>query len=102
MPIRGNLQLSELRRKDGGGRTLTECDHPASQNKAEELRAAVVALGIPRADSPTANCVTLSIGVAVMQPNGENAPEALIAAADAALYEAKRNGRNRVTASPSA
>ena len=23
MPIRGNLQLSELRRKDGGGRTLT-------------------------------------------------------------------------------
>ncbi|GAB1369554.1 hypothetical protein MASR1M42_21060 [Azonexus hydrophilus] len=81
---------------------MPECDHPASQNKAEELRAAVVALGIPHADSPTANCVTLSIGVAVMQPNGENAPEALIAAADAALYEAKRNGRNRVTASLSA
>ena len=78
---------------------MPECDHPAGQTKAEELRAAVAALGIAHADSPTASCVTLSIGVAVMQPSSANTPEALIAAADAALYEAKRNGRNRVSVS---
>ncbi len=81
---------------------MPECDHPAGQNKAEELRAAVAALGIPHADSPAANHVTLSIGIAVMHPNGENGPEALIAAADAALYEAKRNGRDRVSTLASA
>lgn len=81
---------------------MSECDHPAGQNKAEELRAAVAALGIPHADAPTANHVTLSIGIAVMHPNGENGPKALIAAADAALYEAKRNGRNRVSTLASA
>jgi diguanylate cyclase (GGDEF)-like protein len=39
--------------------------------------------------------VTLSIGVAEFPANGDSG-EALIAAADAALYEAKRAGRNRV------
>ena len=78
---------------------MPECDHPAGQTKAEELRAAVEALGIAHADSPTASCVTLSIGIAVVQPSSANTPEALIAAADAALYEAKRNGRNRVSVS---
>lgn len=78
-----------------------ECDHHAGQSKAEELRAAVAALEIPHADSPTANRVTLSFGIAVIRPSGENGPAALIAAADAALYEAKRNGRDRVSAAPS-
>jgi diguanylate cyclase (GGDEF)-like protein len=39
--------------------------------------------------------VTVSIGVAEFPGHGETA-RALIAAADAALYEAKRSGRNRV------
>ena len=78
---------------------MPACDLTAGQTKAEELRAAVAALGIAHADSPTASCVTLSIGVAVVQPSSANTPEALIAAADAALYEAKRNGRNRVSVS---
>ncbi|WP_337879136.1 diguanylate cyclase [Rheinheimera sp.] len=40
--------------------------------------------------------VTLSIGVAVLQNFDERAAEQLIAAADQALYQAKRSGRNRV------
>lgn len=79
---------------------MPECDHPAGEKKAEELRAAVAALGIPHADSPSAHHVTVSIGVAVMFPNGAGGPEVLVAAADAALYEAKRNGRDRVFAAP--
>jgi diguanylate cyclase (GGDEF)-like protein len=40
--------------------------------------------------------VTISIGCAAMMPTHDLAPEALIAASDRALYQAKRNGRNRV------
>jgi diguanylate cyclase (GGDEF)-like protein len=39
--------------------------------------------------------VTISVGVAEFPIHGDT-PEALIATADAALYEAKREGRNRV------
>ncbi|MDA0191766.1 MAG: diguanylate cyclase, partial [Proteobacteria bacterium] len=77
---------------------LPECDLPAGRAKADELCATVAALEIPHADSPTAQRVTLSVGVATMRPNGANDPTALVAAADAALYEAKRAGRNRVVA----
>ena len=41
--------------------------------------------------------ITLSIGVAAFPLHGD-APDALIASADAALYEAKRAGRDRVVA----
>jgi diguanylate cyclase (GGDEF)-like protein len=44
--------------------------------------------------------VTASFGVAEYEPGTE--PEQLIAAADAALYAAKRNGKNRVQAAPAA
>jgi diguanylate cyclase (GGDEF)-like protein len=43
--------------------------------------------------------VTLSIGVACHPRNGDSI-QALVAAADAALYEAKRTGKNRVVAAP--
>jgi hypothetical protein len=39
--------------------------------------------------------VTATIGVACFPEHGET-PEAIIASADGALYDAKRNGRNRV------
>ena len=43
--------------------------------------------------------VTLSIGVAEFPTHGDSAA-AVIAAADAALYTAKQNGRNRVVGAP--
>ena len=43
--------------------------------------------------------VTVSIGVAELPTHGESA-EALLSAADAALYSAKRKGRNRVVGVP--
>jgi two-component system chemotaxis family response regulator WspR len=40
--------------------------------------------------------VTVSVGVATVQPANGGSPEELIAEADEALYLAKRGGRNRV------
>jgi diguanylate cyclase (GGDEF)-like protein len=40
--------------------------------------------------------ITLSMGVAIAEPGFDFKIEALLAKADAGLYEAKRQGRNRV------
>jgi diguanylate cyclase (GGDEF)-like protein len=63
---------------------------------AEALRTRVEALRIPhQACGPTEH-VTVSIGVATMIPDRTASPKALIAAADLGLYQAKRDGRNRI------
>ncbi len=46
--------------------------------------------------SPVAPYVTLSIGAASIRPARQAAPDVLVAAADGALYEAKRRGRDQV------
>ena len=63
---------------------------------AERMRAALIDLQIPHATSRVAPGVTASFGVAAMHPSGSTQPSTLVAAADAALYEAKEKGRNRV------
>jgi diguanylate cyclase (GGDEF)-like protein len=64
---------------------------------AERLRAAVATLAIGHGFAPSGH-VTISIGVAALVPSVTQDPQALIEAADAGLYAAKRNGRNRVWA----
>jgi diguanylate cyclase (GGDEF)-like protein len=59
---------------------------------AERIRKAIEAAGIPHPGRTSAGYVTTSIGVAT----GTDAIETLLADADAALYTAKRSGRNRV------
>lgn len=62
---------------------------------AESMRAAVAALAIEHRASDVARHVTLSLGVGSVVPYPQGALAHLVAAADAALYEAKRLGRNR-------
>lgn len=63
---------------------------------ADELVTAVFANGFPHGASLVADRVTISAGVASIQPGQENCDEVrLIARADQALYEAKTTGRNR-------
>ena len=63
---------------------------------AEDIRAAVFALAIPNEDAPTGPSVSVSIGVASHIPRYGDEARELLAAADAALYRAKRQGRNRI------
>ncbi|WP_374257475.1 GGDEF domain-containing protein [Aquabacterium sp.] len=62
---------------------------------AEALRSEIESLAMPHTDSPPWKCVTISIGVATRNRSTTTQFD-LIAQADAALYEAKNSGRNRV------
>jgi diguanylate cyclase (GGDEF)-like protein len=64
---------------------------------AERVRLAVEALRQPHAQSPLGQ-LTVSIGVAAFGATAESQPAQWVQKADAALYAAKRGGRNRVVA----
>lgn len=70
----------------------------AAKELAEELCFAVKDLNLEHRESDVASCVTVSAGVAAVMPSDEARPSSLIAAADLALYRAKRGGRNRTEA----
>lgn len=67
---------------------------------AETMRAAVEELDIARDDGTPFGKVTISMGCASTTPDARNEPLELVKMADAALYEAKRRGRNRVECAP--
>jgi two-component system, cell cycle response regulator len=72
---------------------LPDTNPDAAQLAAERLVAAVAAE--PVVVGATAIAVTVSVGVAAISAGK---PQDLVAEADAALYQAKRDGRNRVVA----
>ena len=84
---------------------LPETPAPQALALAQKMCSAVFNLGIAHADSPTASCVTISIGVASVRPvfhsskqgygQGPMEPQILFEQADAALYAAKHQGRSR-------
>jgi diguanylate cyclase (GGDEF)-like protein len=65
---------------------------------AERIRVAIAELRVPRTDGGEPLHVTASVGVAA---SNEGNQDALIAEADGALYEAKRQGKNRTIRAPS-
>ncbi len=62
---------------------------------AERMRRAVESLAIPHAGSSASACVTVSLGVVATGGNTTVNPQSLLEQADVALYQAKREGRNR-------
>jgi diguanylate cyclase (GGDEF)-like protein len=75
---------------------LPETDLSGAELLAERMRTAIEGLSIPRLDGTDSPLrVTASFGVASL-PQSAADKDSLIAAADAALYRAKRSGKNRV------
>ncbi|HEY9840746.1 MAG TPA: diguanylate cyclase [Candidatus Obscuribacterales bacterium] len=76
---------------------LSETDLDGARIVAENICTAIRDLKIAHQSSDAAAQVTLSVGVASWTPTGEQEPEALLEAADTALYHSKEHGRNQVT-----
>ncbi len=72
-----------------------ETDAGGAAQLAERMREAIEGLRIPRLDGQGELSITASFGVASMPDSASN-KASLIAAADTALYRAKRAGKNRV------
>lgn len=75
---------------------LLQADADANQIRelAETLRQTVLDLRLDHPDS-THGSVSISLGAASIEPDSLNSVDALIYQADNALYEAKKQGRNR-------
>ena len=72
---------------------LPSTDAPGAAFLGEALRQAIRDLGIPHA-AGSQQVVTVSIGIASVVPRKADGSDALLRAADAALYEAKLAGRD--------
>lgn len=91
---------ASLREYDGVGRyggeefllVMPGCDQATTVRRANVIRELISST--PIRTSLKATTVTVSMGVAVVEPTTNS--ESLLRRADLALYQAKRNGRNRV------
>lgn len=63
---------------------------------ADRMRKAVIGLALEHRDSRAGQLVTISVGVAVVEPTIERHSRGALQLADEALYQAKTRGRNRV------
>ena len=78
---------------------LPDTDDKGATALAERVRAAVEGKAIPHPASP-GGVLTVSVGSATVTGGIEGEPSSLVRAADAALYQAKRDGRNLVRVAP--
>jgi diguanylate cyclase (GGDEF)-like protein len=100
--LRANVRATDIAARLGGeefGMLLPETASADAQRLAERVRTGVAALRVPHQGAEIA--FTCSIGVAERDPASETL-DALLGRADQALYQAKRQGRDRVVLTPAA
>jgi diguanylate cyclase (GGDEF)-like protein len=92
--MRGAMRSHDFAGRNGGEEfaiLLPDTEIPVALRIAERVRAAIAEMSLPGIDVS----VTVSVGVAGY-PEQASTPDRLARLADAALYLAKRQGRNRV------
>ena len=75
---------------------LFDADIDQAMAIADRARRSVHEMGIEHRGSRTSATITVSIGVAVIEPSPARTPHGALQLADQALYAAKISGRNRV------
>lgn len=76
---------------------LPETNAAGALRVAERIRQRLHQLQIPHCRSSVAPYATVSLGIATCIPSLQQQSDALLQAADRALYESKRQGRDRIT-----
>jgi len=90
------MDLAGKPAKESGGEQPPAPGHRDGAGQvAERIRRRVAESAFVAGDGTPLSRLTVSIGVAVY-PHGTDAPEDLVGNADAALYKAKRVGKDRV------
>jgi diguanylate cyclase (GGDEF)-like protein len=96
--MRASLREGDFIARMGGEEFIVLIDAASiasAQAAAERLRRGVEQMAIPHDGIGGQAVVTVSVGIALACPRPDTDPASLIGAADAAMYEAKRSGRNR-------
>ncbi|MEL6455544.1 MAG: diguanylate cyclase [Cyanobacteria bacterium J06623_5] len=96
-------RLTDLVARYGGEEfaiILPETRLAGAINIAQQIQAAIQTLKIDHAASEVSDLVTISLGIACLIPQTDTRVDSLINAADTALYDAKRQGRNRYALHP--
>jgi diguanylate cyclase (GGDEF)-like protein len=96
--LTSSIRRADLAARYGGEEFMVVMSNtaaPDARRVAEKIRAAVEALVVPVNSGRQAVTVTVSIGGAAY-PDDTTTAQELLATADAALYDAKHGGRNRV------
>ena len=97
--IRDNLREMDVAARYGGEEfvvVLPETDAEGAAAVAERIRASVAVFGFVGLDTEGPISKTVSVGVATY-PDHATTQSALIETADSAMYDAKRDGKNKVS-----
>ena len=76
---------------------LKNTDDVTAKSLANRLRTTIEALNIPNMSSDIADHMTISIGISILKNYDDMDLDVFIKSSDDALYDAKANGRNRVS-----
>ncbi len=93
-------QTSDLVARYGGEEfalVLPNTNNTGAERVAKTILTQIQTLQIPHAFSSIANYVTVSLGVATVNPDQSSSPAILLQVADQLLYQSKQQGRNTYT-----